>query len=68
MRESGNLAKVLWIGKPAPEVIDALLARESTDVLALMEARLPPCLFGMRTIKGLGLNQVNQRLDRKHVV
>ena len=60
LRQSGKLAKVRGIGEAAIEAIDAVLAQEKPSVLATMEARLPPGLFAIRTIKGLGPKKVKQ--------
>ncbi len=57
-RESGELAETRGIGKSTLGIIDAVLAGERPEALAKLEAELPPGLFEIRRIKGLGAKKV----------
>lgn len=60
MRESGALEEVRGIGKGTIAVLDQVFAGQRPDALAALEAQLPPGLFEIRRIKGLGPKKVKQ--------
>lgn len=65
-REAGELAKIRGIGKGILAIVDAVLAGEPVARLVELEEQIPPGLWEMRAVKGLGakkLRRLWQELD-----
>ncbi|MGE0786550.1 MAG: helix-hairpin-helix domain-containing protein [Sandaracinaceae bacterium] len=60
MRANGELARVRGVGESTLRVIDDALAGQKPEALARAEAQLPPGLFAVRRIKGLGPKKVKR--------
>lgn len=56
--EAGELASVRGIGKGTLAIIEQVLAGARPEALTRFEAQLPPGLFEIRRIKGLGVKKV----------
>ena len=58
MLASGELARVRGVGAASLEIVRQVLAGETPEKLTQLEAELPPGLFEIRRIRGLGPKKV----------
>ncbi|MGF1467660.1 MAG: PHP domain-containing protein [Sandaracinaceae bacterium] len=58
MLDSGELLKVRGVGQASARVVQQALAGEEPDALTRLREELPPGLFALRRIKGLGPKKV----------